>query len=299
LLNSNRLQWFSRDGKVIGAGPQGVFASPRLAPDQKTVALSARDQTSNSDIWVLNVARGILSRVTSDPQNDWFPAWMSDSTRLLFGSTRIGATLLFQKSATGVGEEERVSAPSLPQTMASYPDDVSADGKFALLHASTPNGYDIRVLPLPPGEPASNFASTPFNEVQARFSPNRKWVAYSSDESGRFEVYVVPFPSPTDRVPISVDGGMQPEWRGDGKELFYLSADHKIMAVPVATDGSTFTALTPQALFSVEVIEPNAPYPNDYAVTADGQRFLVNSIVTEANRQTLTVLLNWPAAVKK
>ena len=120
----------------------------------------------------------------------------------------------------------------------------------------------------------SKFLGTPFNEIQARFSPNGRWMAYASDESGRFEVYVRPFPSGDGLWPISLAGGMQPEWRRDGRELFYISADGKIMAVPVTTDGSTFKAGAARALFNVEIPEAIAPYQSDYTVTADGQRFL-------------------------
>ncbi len=140
---------------------------------------------------------------------------------------------------------------------------------------------------------------TPFNEVQGRFSPNTRWVAYASDESGRFEVYVRPFPAASGLTQISIAGGMQPEWRRDGKELFYISADGKLTAVPVTTDGPTFSAGAPHALFDVEVPEPIAPYPTDYAVTADGQRFLVNTVVDQPTRPALTVILNWTAGLKK
>jgi len=146
---------------------------------------------------------------------------------------------------------------------------------------------------------SSTFLGTPFNEVQGRFSPNARWVAYASDESGRFEVYVRPFPAASGQTQISIAGGMQPEWRRDGKELFYISADGKLTEVPVATDGPTFSAGTPHALFDVEIPEPNPPYPTDYAVTADGQRFLVNTVVDQPARPALTVILNWTADLKK
>ena len=124
----------------------------------------------------------------------------------------------------------------------------------------------------------------PIYEVQGRFSPNTRWVAYASDESGRFEVYVRPFPAASGQTPISIAGGTRPEWRRDGKELFYISADGKLTAVPVTTDGATFSAGTSHALFDVEVPEPNPPYPTDYAVTADGQRFFVNTVVDQPTR---------------
>jgi hypothetical protein len=135
--------------------------------------------------------------------------------------------------------------------------------------------------------------------VQPRFSPDGGWVAYASDESGRFEVYLRAWPSAEQRTPVSVDGGMQPEWRRDGKELFFLSADRKIMTVPIANNGKTVVVGTPQPLFSVDVAEPVAPYFNDYAATADGQRFVVTLNAKSPTPQTLTVLYNWTAALRK
>jgi hypothetical protein len=180
-----------------------------------------------------------------------------------------------------------------------YPNDVSGDGRFLLSVQSTPRGYDLGVLTLTGARTSSTFLGTPFNEVQGRFSPNTRWVAYASDESGRFEVYVRPFPAASGQTLISIAGGTQPEWRRDGKELFYISADGKLTAVPVTTDGVTFSAGTSHALFDVEAPEPNPPYPTNYAVTADGQRFLVNTVVDQPTRAALTVILNWTADLKK
>jgi hypothetical protein len=177
--------------------------------------------------------------------------------------------------------------------------DVSSDGGVLLHTRLTTTGYDLGVLTLT-GEPkASTFLGTPFNEAQGRFSPNTRWVAYASDESGRFEVYVRPFPAASGQTQISIAGGTQPEWRRDGKELFYISGDGKLTAVPVTTDGPAFSAGRPRALFDVEVPEPNPPFPTDYAVTADGQRFLVNTVVDQPTRAALTVILNWTSGLKK
>ena len=165
---------------------------------------------------------------------------------------------------------------------------------------STRRGYDLGVIPLSGDRKPTPFLVGPSNEVQGRFSPNHRWIAYASDESGKFEVYVRPFPAQsTQSTTISIAGGMQPEWRRDGKELFYISADGKLTAVPVVTEEAAFTAGTPRALFDVEVPEPTAPYPTHYVVTADGQRFLVNTVVDQPTRPALTVILNWTAALNK
>jgi hypothetical protein len=183
--------------------------------------------------------------------------------------------------------------------VANYPSDMSGDGRFLLYVQLTPRGYDLGVLTLAGERKASTFFATPFNEVQGRFSPNARWVAYASDESGRFEVFVRPFPAASGLMQISIAGGTQPEWRRDGKELFYISGDGRLTAVPVTTDGAAFSAGTPHALFDVEVPEPNPPYPTNYAVTADGQRFLVNTVVDQPTHPALTVILNWTAGLKK
>jgi Tol biopolymer transport system component len=234
--------------------------------------------------------------VTSDPAADWFPAWSPDGGRLYFGSTRLGITNIFEK--TGVAPEEKLDKTEA--RFATYPSDASADGRLLAYTQSTTEGYDIGVITLTDLTKTSPFLATRFNEVQARFAPNARWIAYASDESGRFEVYVRPYPPANFQTPpISLAGGMQPEWRRDGKELFYVAADGKMMAVPVSTAGETFEAGTPTPLFDVEVPEATAPYPGHYAVTADGQRFLVNTVIDQPTRPALTVLLNWTAALKK
>ena len=239
-----------------------------------------------------------MSRATTDPASDWFPVWASDGGRLFFSSNRSGSSFTVFQKANGEQEKPVPEAILFPGA-AIYPSDVSTDGRFLGFHYSTPRGYDLGVMTLAGERKSSTFLGTPSNEIQARFSPNTRWVAYASDESGRFEVYVRPFPAASGQTQISIAGGTQPEWRRDGKELFYISLDGKLTAVPVTTDGVTFSAGAPHALFDVEVPEPNPPHPTDYAVTADGQRFLVNTVVDQPTRPALTVILNWTAGLKK
>jgi Tol biopolymer transport system component len=235
--------------------------------------------------------------VTSDPSSDWFPVWSHDGSAIFFGSARLGSTTIFQKG--GVSPEVVFADSVLVGRVATYPNDVSQDGQF-LIYQTTSRGYDLGVIPLSGERKPTPFVTGPSNEVQGRFSPNHRWIAYASDESGRFEVYVRPFPAESTRsMTISVAGGMQPEWRRDGKELFYISADGKLTTVPVVTTEPTFSAGTPRALFDVEVPEPTAPFPTDYAVSGDGQRFLVNTVVDQPTRPALTVIFNWTAALNK
>ena len=170
---------------------------------------------------------------------------------------------------------------------------------MVVVHESNKSGYDLGIVALTGERKLNPLVATPFNEVQGRFSPDGRWVAYASDESGKFEVYVRPFPAANGQWRISVAGAMQPEWRRDGQELFYISSDGKLMAVPVTTEGAAFNAGAPRALFDVEVPEASQPYPGHYTVSADGQRFLVNTLIDQPTRPALTVVLNWAAELKK
>jgi Tol biopolymer transport system component len=292
------LQWVMRDG-TNGArlGQPGVYSGPRLSFDQKTAAVAVSGETmAQRDVWTFDIARNIPSRVTTDPDADWFPAWFPDGGRIYFGSTRLGITSVFEKA----GLSEEVKFGKTEARGATYPNDVSADGRFLVNTLSTENGYDLAVTTLANPEKPEPFLVTRFNEAQARFSPDGHWIAYTSDESGQFEVYVRPYPADnTIRTRISIAGGMQPEWRRDGKELFYIAADGKMMAVPTSTAGATFDAGTPVPLFEVEVPEAIAPYPGHYAVSADGQRFLVNTVIDQPTKPALTVILNWTGLLKR
>ncbi len=289
------LRWYTRAGEVAGQlGPAGVYFSPRLSPDGRLVTVARAGETmTERDLWNLDVERASVLRVTSDPAADWFPAWAPG--RLYFSSGRAaGLTSVFRK--VGAGPEEFVFG----QRYANYPDDVSADGRTLIYHQSTERGYDLGVVNLD-GEPRpETFLATEFSEFQPRFAPNGRWIAYVSDESGQFDVYVRPYPQGnTQPVKVSLAGGMQPEWRRDGKELFYVSADGKMMAVSVSTASANFEAQEPRPLFDVETPESLAPYPTHYAVTADGSRFLVNTVVDQPVRPAITVIMNWTQLMRK
>jgi Tol biopolymer transport system component len=262
------------------------------------VALTLLEERATSpDIWILELARGTFTRVSHDQATDWFPVWAPDGERLFFGSARGRATTLFQKDLRGTGGEEALHPP----TVARYPLDVTSDGRL-VYQAGAPaggGGYDLGMIKLSEDRTPVALLSTPFNEVQARVSPNNRWMAYASDESGHFEVHVRGLQSASGQWTISPAGGMQPERRRDGRELFYVSRDRKLMAVPVTIDGDTFSAGVLRPLFEVGLPEPSPPYPTDSAVSADGQRFLLNSVVDQPNVPPLTVVLNWAAALKK
>jgi Tol biopolymer transport system component len=284
------LQWRDRSGTPVGPMiARGVYRSPRLSPDGRQLVLTILDEQANSpDIWILELARGTLRRVTSDPSTDWFPVWAQDNERVFFGSARIRSTSLFQRNIAGNAPETALAGPDV----ARYPLDVTSDGRL-VFQEGRQDGYDLGTLDLKGPRTLALLFSTPFSEVQARVAPNNRWIAYASDESGRFEVYVRGISGGGRQWTISPAGGMQPEWRRDGRELFYISRDRKLMAVPVTADADAFSAAVPSPLFDVDVPEANAPYPNDYAVSANGQRFLVNTLLDQPNGPSLAVILNW------
>jgi Tol biopolymer transport system component/tRNA A-37 threonylcarbamoyl transferase component Bud32 len=289
------LQWRDRTGKAVGEPvARGVYRSPRLSPDGSQVLLTVLEERATStDVSILDLARGTWRAVTRDPTTDWFPVWSARGDRVYFGAARRRATTVYERDLSGTGGEQLL----VPLDVARYPVDATSDGRL-IVQTGSSDGYDLGMLELNGDRSPRPLIATPINEVQGRVSPNRKWIAYSSDESGRFQVYVRAFPSAANLLPISPAGGMQPEWRSDGRELFYVSSDRKLMAVPVATEGDTFSAGVPRPLLDVDLPEPTAPFVGDYAVSADGQRFLLNSLTDQPPATPVTIVLNWASGLR-
>jgi len=297
-----QLTWFDRAGKPLGpVGSPGPYGTPRLSPDQNRLVVELMDpQTLSPDLWLFDLVRGSSSRFTFDPANDAFPVWSPDGTRIAFGSVRDGIMNLYQKLSSGAGEED----PLLQSGEAKYPTDWSPDGRF-LLYTTT--GGDVWLLPLSGDRKPVPFLRTPFFEGWARFSPDGRWIAYQSNASGRQEVYVQPFregsgaPS-TGIWQVSTDGGTDPQWRRDGKELFYLAPDRTLMAAEVKA-GATFEAGSPRPLFAGRALAVSFVFavssPSNYAVSADGQRFLVNTPIEDAAPPPIQVMLSWASGLKK
>ena len=220
---------------------------------------------------------------------------LCDGSRIVFASSREGVWNLYQKIASGVGNEETI----LKSSEAKVPDDWSSDGQFIVYQTYNPKTkLDLWVLPMSGDRQPFPFLQTEFNEQQAQFSPDGKWITYTSDESGAPEVYVQTFPASDSKWRVSTDGGGQPRWRRDGRELFYIAADRKLMAVDVKP-GATFEAGVPKTLFDTRVLTVTDNFRNHYAVTADGQRFLINSNVEETNAAPISVVVNWTAGLKR
>ena len=225
---------------------------------------------SAPDIWVLDMVLGVTSRLTFDAATDNLPIWSPDGQRVVFPSSRKGPFDLYIKAASGAGQEELLIKLGTPTGWAT---DWSRDGRFILYQIPGVNtGQDLWIAPQFGDRKPFPYLQTQFNEQEGAFSPDGRWVAYVSDESGRDEIYVQAFPLSGEKHQISTGGGSEPYWKKDGKELFYLAADRNLMAVPV-TLGTTITPGTPKSLFPV----PVSAQRHSYAVTADGQRFLVST----------------------
>jgi Tol biopolymer transport system component len=293
--NMRQLVWFNRAGQELGpVGAPDAYGLPSLSPDEKSVAVTnSNPAIGASDIWRLDLLRGIASRFTFHPESDRMPIWSPDGGSIVFTSWRDGTWDLYQKAASGTGQEEVL----LKSNESKWPTHWSWDGRFIAYNNATAKGdYDLWVLPLFGDHQPIALVQKQFNESGGQFSPSGRWLAHTSDESGKVEVYVRPFPPSAGIWRVSTDGGTQPRWRHDGKELFYLAPDGKLMAVEV-TEGERFEAGTPTALFQMR-LAMDWDF-NHYSVAGDGQRFLITTPVGEAVSPAITVVLNWPAVVKK
>jgi serine/threonine protein kinase len=285
-----QLIWFHRTGKQIGTvgghDPSLTGAGLRLSPDGRTVAL-VRRVNGNVDVWLMEIARGVLRRFTSDSAADGWPVWSPDRSRIAFQSSRLhggGVYDLFVKSLGASGNESLLLGSSENKNLWDW----SSDGRFVLYsHRSRTTVRDLWVLPLEGDKKPFALVQTPSDEFGGTFSPDGRWIMYQSNETGRHEIYVQPFPGPGQSTLISTTGGSNPRWRGDGREIFYTGPDNRLMAVGVAlqTNGVALPG-TAVALFSMS---PNSSWD----VSLDGQRFLVNMAVADATTPPITVVLNW------
>jgi len=293
----SQLVWLDRTGKAEGTlGAPGDQANPRISPDGKRVALDVADpRTGNLDLWIYESTRGIPTRFTSNQGIDARPTWSPDGSRIAFMSLREGHSDLYQKRSSGASAEE----PILVSEITKYPTDWSPDGRFLLYLAfDARTNLELWVLPMGGDRKPYPFMKTTFGVSHGQFSPDGRWVAYSSNESGKWEVFVAPFPGPGGNWQVSTAGGSEPRWRRDGKELFYLAPDGKLMAVDVK-ESPTFEADVARPLFQTR---PRQHISSgdlfSYDVSADGRRFLVNTDVGDETSTPLIAVLNWTAELK-
>jgi serine/threonine protein kinase len=286
----SQLLWFDRKGQQIGIVLKpGIYGNISLSPNGKTVASDTTDPASqNTDVWTYDLDNQSAKRLTFDPAIDSTPIWSPDGSRMVFGSNRGVNFDLYLKDTNGAQEEKQIPQEGSDR----FPTDWSRDGKYILYE----RGADLWFVTVPEFHPA-RFLKASSTLKGARFSPDGKWVAYSSNESGRWEIYVTSFPEAHGKWQVSNAGGTGPKWRSDGTELFYLSADNKMMAVPVKT-GSNFDPGTPMVLFQANPREMLATSEQfSYEVSEDGQKFLINTRVRTATTP-LSVVLNWSAKLK-
>ena len=284
-----------RAGREMKAlSPLGGYFAPRVSPDDKTVVVTRFDEENPGDLWVFEIRRGVGTRVSFDPDPDSAPAWLASSNFLLSTRSKRDAFGMRAGSGTVVATDiSRLSAERIVQRATTnqygpWVMDVSADGRYMLLLTDNEKSRgDLDAFPLSGGQ-AIPVARSRFDEHQARFSADGRWVAYSSDESGRPEVYVEAFPPTGKKTLVSTAGGYQPSWRQDGRELFYLTADRMLMSVDVHGITNLECGI-PKALFKAPVAEPNYGR-NHYDPFADGQRFVVHVVKPEALRSARLVV---------
>jgi serine/threonine protein kinase len=293
---TSQLIWFDRSGKQLGrVGESADYSNPSLSPDGKRLAVGVRDpKTKVRDIWLFDLARGAMSRFTYHPADDLNPVWSKDGRRIYFTSDRKGARDIFQKKVDATEEEELIFASPQSKSL----EDLSPDGRLLIYgsYSGNNNSDDLWLLPLDGERNPRPFLNTQFFENQATISPDGRWVAYRSNESGRAEIYVATFPQLSGKWQVSVDGGEEPQWRRDGKELFFTDQDHKLMAAEIKTGSGTFeSAGAPKLLFETQLIIETGR--NRFVVTGDGQRFLLITPLTPP--VLINVTLNWTAEIKK
>ena len=292
--------WFDRAGKAletVAGSDSGDGYNSSLSPNGLRLAFS-RFATAGgtTDIWVLNLSRGVADRLTTDPAFELMPVWSPDGKRMAFTSNRKQAggsehMRLYVRSVTSIGNDELLVRSD--ENSNTNPSDWSPDGRF-ILFVKCKTDCGIWALPMDGDRIAFPVVETAFNETNPQFSPDGKWIAYQSNESGGVEIYVQPFPGPGRKTRVSGDGGIQARWRRDGKELFYLAPDNRLMAVPIQLDApaDSVDVGTPAPLFATHLGgTPRNYMSRSYMVDSAGQRFLVDTL--KEVTLPVTVLLNW------
>jgi Tol biopolymer transport system component len=303
---NRQLVWYDRQGKMLSrAGDPARRDEMNLSPDGTRVAEGRVDQQGTWAVWVLDLSRGVSSRFTFDANGAGNAIWSPDGNQIIYANGGGQSADIFRRAANGAAKEEVLFHSDGIKT----PLDWSSDGRW-LLYAERgkDTGSDLWVLPDVNGPAGQDrkpipYLVTPFNEGQAKFSPDGKWVSYSSNESGTVEVYVRPFPASSGgKWLVSSGGGNQARWRSDGKELFYMSPSGSLMAAEVHATGSAFEIGAPKSLFHAEILGglgAGAVSAWRYAAAKDGQRFLVNAAMEQTAAAPITVVTNWTEGLKK
>jgi hypothetical protein len=296
---STRLAWFDRGGHGLGvvAAEPGA-QNPELSPDGRRLLFERLDpETANRDVWVMELDRGVASRLSFDATVDESdPLWSPDGRRIVWSERAASQTFADIPAEGGAG---RVLFDFADAT--AWPWSWSPDGVSLLYGVWTPTGSgDVMVLPLTKDAKPQAFAATPFLEMGGQFSPDGRFVVYDSNETGRSEIYIRPFPAAAGKWRVSTDGGTNPRWRADGGELFYIAPDRTLMAVAIGAGVGSPSLSTPRPLFQTRISGSlGRDVRNNYAVSRDGQRFLIVTDVEKATSPPITVILNWPSLLTR
>jgi serine/threonine protein kinase len=302
-VGESKLTWFDRNGRLLEVVElPGRFSSPALSPDeQRLAAARIEPDTGIPQIWVVDLSRGVTSRLTlRESDGADMPLWSRDGSRIVFRSNREGRSSLYQKASSGAGPDEILFSATERSSLT--PLAWSAEG--ALIYSADDGtsrfSHDLWRLPSQGGgrHPIA-ILRTRSTEAQAQLSPDGRWMAYVSNESGRNEVYVSPFPSGEGKTPVSTAGGVEPMWRGDGKELFFVALDRSLMAVPLTTSPEVRVGASTQLFRTGMRGTLNTVYArNQYVATRDGQRFLIEHQTGRTDPiSSVTVVVNWTAAL--
>ena len=285
------LLWVDRLGHAEPAIAAGAdYLAPRLSSDQQQILYGLPDSSSgNEDLWLYDLSRHLARRLTIHPRDDFAGVLTPDGKQLIFSSNRSGTPNLYIKGVDST-EEKLLLGGSL----SSFIESISPDGKVVLFRRLSSNTQnDIYSLPVSGGAPTPIITS-PFNDISPVFSPSGRWIAYSSDESGHYEVYVTPYPPDGSRVQISTEGGTQPSWRGDEKELFYVAPGDRIASVAIEQRDGAIRPGAAKVIVEIQ-LRPSRNDEREYDVTRDGQRFIINNLPRDRRSLPIAVVVNWPS----
>ena len=292
------LVMYDRSGKKVSDIGTNLFLWPSLSPDATKVAVGVTDiHFGTPDVWVYDLARGTRTRLTFEPGRETYAVWMPDGQSVIFASDQNNLPHMYRKSVDGTGTTETVL--ETPDTV-ELPRSVCHDGRYLLYErraGTSKTRYDVWALPLGGDHKPFPLVQSEFDDLDPVFSPDCKWVAYTSDDDGQLEVYITHFPDATGKYQVSTSGGVNPRWRGDGKELFFISPqDRNLNSVSVAQRGNGLELGTAHTLFATHAVSQGL---GPFDVTADGQRFLVNGENIQVTNEPVTLVVNWDAELKK